>query len=86
MRSLILVLFLFFLFGCSNISSKVPVMMPDKSIEFVELNYIRWFNQSIDGFYLQTPDGWILSFDKQGAENKASFKVGPYDISIGDSK
>lgn len=86
MRSLITITILSLLFsGCSNISAKVPVQMPDKSIEFVQLGYIRWLNQNISGFYLQSPEGWIISFDKQKSETELAFDAGVASVDIGGS-
>jgi len=71
--------------GCATTSGKIPIKMSDGTTEIAEFNYTRWFNQKVEGFYLEkTEDEWILSFEKQEATNTTSFQVGPYNITIGD--
>jgi len=69
--------------GCAKVTAKVPVVMPDKTVKMVELEYVRYWNQKIGDFYLETPDGWIIGFNKQEADNSATFMVGPYRVTIG---
>ena len=87
MRSLIIVLLLSIVLfsGCANIKAEVPVVMPDKSVVMVKLEYTRWLNQNIDGFYLKTPSGWDIGFAKQGADNSGSISYGPFKITAGGS-
>ena len=85
MRSLILIIILFFINGCAIVKAKIPIVMPDNSIQIVDMEYIRWLNQTIEGFLIKTPSGWEVRLDKQGASNKASFGLGPYKITVGGS-
>jgi len=70
--------------GCATIHSEVPVVMPDNTIKMASIDYTRWFNQSIEGFYLESPNGWIVGFDRQGAKHDVSFGIGKYKITVGD--
>ena len=79
----LLAIFVAFVSSCAKVDAKVPILMPDKTIEFIELGYSRVWNQKIGDFYLETPNGWIISFNKQEADNSSSFKVGPYEVTTG---
>jgi len=74
---------LFLLFGCANVKSKIPVQMPDKTIEWVEFHYTRWWNQSIGGFSMVTPSGWEIVLENQNSANEVSFTVGGQKVTIG---
>jgi hypothetical protein len=52
----------------------------------ISIEYVRWFNQNIDGFKLTAPDGWELSFDHQESDIEVAFKLGALSVSTGDSK
>jgi hypothetical protein len=90
MRNVIIFLIIttfLFIGGCATIKANIPIVMPDNTVETIDLEYIRWFNQKIEGFYLEkTKDGWIVKFDRQGADNQATFGIGPYKITVGDNE
>lgn len=55
-----------FLSGCAK--ARLERVMPDGTIFRGE--YIRWFNQNIDGFSMESPEGYKLSFDHQKSDTQ----------------
>lgn len=89
MRGLIALLLisgaLLFIGGCATAKAEIPIVMPDKTIQIVKLEYVRWVNQSIGWFFLQAPNGWLVGFGGQSADNGASIGYGPIKFKIGNN-
>lgn len=83
MRTIIAILVLcVFLQGCATF--KATKTLSDGTTLYAE--YIRWFNQNVDGFKLKTPDGWEVSFDKQLSETEIAFNLGALSVGAGGKK
>jgi len=65
--------------GCANIHAKQ--IAPDGTI--TEIDYTRWANQSIEGFTLTSPSGWVIGFDGQQSEFETVFNLGAASVKIG---
>ena len=74
MKALLLISLLF-LTGCAHIS----VVTPDG----IKAEYTRWFNQQIEGFYVESPDGWKAGFAKQQSEFELGYQFGLLKGKIG---
>lgn len=79
MKILLLILTVLLISGCAHI--KLSNTLLDGTI--VEAEYTRWFNQNIEGFNLESPSGWKVSFDKQLSDFEIAFNLGVLSTKIG---
>ena len=65
--------------GCSKATLSTTL----KDGRLVSIEYVRWFNQTLDGFRLKAPDGWELSFDHQKSDIEIAYNLGAMSIGVG---
>ena len=65
--------------GCANV--KMSKTLPDGSV--VKAEYTRWFNQNIDGFEMETPEGYKIRLDRQKSDVEIALEYAGAKISVG---
>ncbi len=76
---IVIAVLLVFLSGCASV--KITKTTPDGTKWTAE--YIRWFNQKMDGVVLNSPDGWILELEGQKSDTEIAFGLGAASVEIG---
>ena len=64
--------------GCASV--KVHKELPDGT--YIGVDYTRWWNQSIEGLRIVTPEGYEIFLDKQKSDFEAGFNLGMMSVKV----
>jgi hypothetical protein len=79
---LIALFLLIYLGGCASV--RVTKTLPDGTIN--EYEYIRWFDQTIEGLKIKTPEGYEVILEGQKSLTEMAFDLGVISGKAGGSK
>jgi hypothetical protein len=65
--------------GCASV--KVHKELPDGT--YIGVDYVRWWNQSLEGLRIRTPEGYEIFLDKQKSDFEAGFNLGMMSVKMG---
>ena len=64
--------------SCASV--KVHKELPDGT--YIGVDYTRWWNQSIEGLRIRTPEGYEIFLDKQKSDFEAGFNLGMMSVKV----
>ena len=79
MKYIFAVLLLLVVSGCAKVT--IYKELPDGTHN--EYEYVRWFNQTIDGLSITTPEGYKIELTGQKSITELAFELGAASVKAG---